>query len=185
MKKKYRVALFILPVCISAIFQQCRNLTNEQNEQTRLPKKTFPEYSIYTNAILKTDHSIFRGLNLNVSSATIKQTETIQPFIEKPDTIEYHYTIDSMVYYTIRYSLQKDSLEEINVWVYSSNPDISTQIFNELKEYYRKKLPKPLEDKGYVVYNCVQGERRPFVVSLSDFSKPSKGQINLIIYKDL
>jgi len=41
-----------------------------------------------------------------------------------------------------------------------------------------------MEDQGQVVYNCFEGQRKPFVVSLSDNSTPVKGIINLLIYKD-
>jgi hypothetical protein len=62
--------------------------------------------------------------------------------------------------------------------------DLSAQLFNDLKTYYEKKLPNPTEDKGFVVYNCFEGERKPFVVSLTDNSTPNSGIINLVIYRD-
>ncbi len=181
MKKNIYLNLILI---IAAVFQYC-NSTSKNEQKSSVPKRIFPQYSEYTEKIIKTDSSIIRGLNLNVTADIIKKTENTTPSAEKKDTIEFQYPIDSIVNYTIKYSLRNDSLEEINVWIYSANPDITAQIFNELKDYYQKKLPNSIEDKGYVVYNCVQGERRPFVVSISDFSTPNKGQINLIIYKDL
>lgn len=181
MKNIIHLILFFI---IAVLFQYC-NSTSKNEENNLAPKRIFPQYSEYTEKIIKTDSSVIRGLNLNISADIIKKTENITPSAEKKDTIEYQYQVDSVVNYTVKYSLRNDSLEEINVWIYSANPDITAQIFNELKDYYQKKLPNSIEDKGYVVYNCVQGERRPFVVSISDFSTPNKGQINLIIYKDL
>jgi hypothetical protein len=57
-------------------------------------------------------------------------------------------------------------------------------LFCDLKDYYANKLPNPTQDKGFVVYNCFEGKRNPFVVSLSDNSSPTKGIINMVIYKD-
>lgn len=174
----------IMLLLTSLFFTNC-NTNNSDNINDKTSKKRlFPQYTEYTEQIIKSDSSVIRGLNLNVPASLIKKIESVPPSIEKKDTLEYNYQIDSIVNYSIKYTLHNDSLEEINIWIYSNNPDISTQIFTELKEYYQQKLPNSIEDKGYVVYNCVQGERRPFVVSISDFSTPTKGQINLVIYKD-
>ncbi len=175
--------LFISCLIVCLLFQQCQNLSKEEKTDV-LPTRIFSQYSIYTEKIIKNDSSIIHGLNLNVSKATIVKVEQQSPVVEKEDTLVFNYQIDNLVSYSIKYSLQNDSLEEINVWIYSNHPDSSAVIFKDLKDYYQKKLPNPIEDKGYVVYNCVQGERRPFVVSISDFSTPNKGQINLVIYKD-
>ena len=48
----------------------------------------------------------------------------------------------------------------------------------------REEILDILEDKGFVVYNCFEGQRKPFVVSLTDNSTPNKGIINLVIYRD-
>jgi hypothetical protein len=84
----------------------------------------------------------------------------------------------------VTYTIQKDTLEEINVQVNCKDLDVSSKIFSDLKDYYEKKLPNPTEDKGYVVYNCFEGQRKPFVISLSDNSTPTLGIISLVIYKD-
>lgn len=183
MKKHFFVQIFIIAGVVSLLLQRC-NTSSVTKEPQTVSKRIFPQYSEYAEKIIKTDSSVIRGLNLNVSSAIIKKAESSPPTLDKKDTLNYEYQIDSIVSYSVKYHLHNDSLEEINIWVYSSNPDVSANIFNDLKDYYQKKLPNPIEDKGYVVYNCVQGERRPFVVSISDFSTPQKGQINLVIYKD-
>lgn len=179
--KTINLLIFIIVSVI--VFQQCQNLPADK-KQTNIQKRIFPEYSEYTEKIIKSDSSLIRGLNINVSKSHILKAEQQSPVLDKQDTLEFKYQIDNIISYSVRYTLNNDSLEEINIWVYSNNSDITAQIFNELRDYYQKKLPNPIEDKGYVVYNCVQGERRPFVVSISDFSLPNKGQINLVIYKD-
>ncbi len=178
--KKTFLGLFAIALLI--FFENCNTASKAKEES--VTSRIFPQYSEYLEKIIKTDSSIIRGLNLNVSQKIIKRIENNTPSLEKKDTLEFQYQIDSLVSYTVKYLSHNDSLEEINVWIYSNNPELSSQIFSELKDYYQKKLPDPIEDKGYVVYNCVQGERRPFVVSISDFSTPNKGQINLVIYKD-
>ncbi len=172
---KNLIYLILVVICFS-----CQNI----EEKPIVKKRLFPDYLEYTESIIKSDTLVVRGLGLNASAKNITNTESIKPSINKQDTLEFQYKIDSLVNYSVRYTIHNDSLDEINIWIYSSNLDLTNQIFNELKDYYQKKLPDPIEDKGYVVYNCVQGERRPFVVSISDFSTPQKGQVNMIIYKD-
>lgn len=181
MKPNYLFAWIIL---FSIVFQQCQNDSSPTKATPPSIKRICPKYSEYTEKIIKTDSAVIRGLNINASRTAILKAEQNPPSSDKQDTLEYSYQIDSTTYYSIKYTLNHDSLEEINIWVYSTNPDITAKIFSDLKDYYQQKLPNPIEDKGYVVYNCVQGERRPFVVSISDFSLPNKGQINLVIYKD-
>ena len=72
----------------------------------------------------------------------------------------------------------------VSVVLMISDLELSSYLFCDLKDYYANKLPNPKEDKGYVVYNCFEGQRKPFVVSLSDNSSPTKGIINMLIYKD-
>jgi len=96
----------------------------------------------------------------------------------------FEYKIDSVTNYSVTYNLNQDSLDEVEVQINCNDLDLSSKLFLDLKNYYEKKLPNPTEDKGYVVYNCFEGQRKPFVVSLTDNSTPNKGIINLVIYKD-
>jgi len=110
--------------------------------------------------------------------------EGAPPIEEADDHLYYEYQADSITDYSIDYTLSKDSLDEINVQINTNDLELSTYLFCDLKDYYANKLPNPTEDKGYVVYNCFEGQRKPYVVSLSDNSSPSKGIINMVIYKD-
>ena len=96
----------------------------------------------------------------------------------------FEYAIDSVTNYSVAYNLQKDSLDEVEVQINCNDLDLSSRLFTDLKTYYEKKLPNPTEDKGFVVYNCFEGQRKPFVVSLTDNSTPNMGIINLVIYRD-
>ena len=96
----------------------------------------------------------------------------------------FEYKADSITSYSIDYTLNKDSLEEINVQINCSDLELCSYLFCDLKDYYANKLPNPIEDQGAVVYNCFEGQRKPFVISLSDNSTPTQGIINMVIYKD-
>ncbi|MBI3521128.1 MAG: hypothetical protein HY062_17440 [Bacteroidetes bacterium] len=146
--------------------------------------RIFPEYSEALDEIIRSKEGVIRGVDLNSKASLITTTETKEPSEVDHDYLYFEYTIDSVTNYSVAYNLQKDSLDEVEVQINCSDLDLSTRLFNDLKTYYEKKLPNPTEDKGFVVYNCFEGQRKPFVVSLTDNSTPSMGIINLVIYKD-
>jgi hypothetical protein len=92
--------------------------------------------------------------------------------------------VDTNTNYSVSYNLKNDSLDEVEVQINCKDLELCSKLFSQLKTFYEKKLPNPVEDKGYVVYNCFEGQRKPFVVSLTDNSSPTQGMINLVIYKD-
>lgn len=144
----------------------------------------FAGYHVLLDEIIRSKEGVFRGINLNSKSDVIKQVESESPVETSPGHLYFEYEADSLTNYSIDYTLNKDSLEEINVQINSSDLELTSYLFCDLKDYYANKLPNPTEDKGYVVYNCFEGQRKPFVVSLSDNSSPTKGIINMVIYKD-
>lgn len=167
------VAVFIMAAC------------NEPEKQKEVPKpRVFPEYNIALDEIIKTKSGVIRGINLNSKADSIRKAETGSPVEAEKDHLFYEYKLDSLTNYSIDYTIVNDSLEEVNLQVNCSDPELGSKIYADLKDYYEKKLPNPMEDQGQVVYNCFEGQRKPFVVSLSDNSTPVKGIINLVIYKD-
>jgi hypothetical protein len=146
--------------------------------------RIFPEYSEALDEIIRSKEGVIRGVDLNSKAVLITKTETKEPSEVEHDYLYFEYKIDSVTNYSVTYNLQKDSLDEVEVQINCSDLDLSSRLFNDLKTYYEKKLPNPTEDKGFVVYNCFEGQRKPFVVSLTDNSTPSMGIINLVIYKD-
>ncbi len=157
---------------------------NTEKPKTTEKQRVFPQYHLALDEIVKTNNGVIRGINLNSKSDSIKKTEGTNPVEAEKDRLYFEYNIDSLTNYSIEYSLMSDSLEEINVQVNCKDLDVSSKIYTDLKDYYEKKLPNPVEDQGQVVYNCFEGQRKPFVVSLSDNSTPTTGIINLVIYKD-
>lgn len=159
----------------------CKN-----HETTDAPKKPriFPQYTQELDEIIRSKEGVIRGIDLNSKAIDITKVETKEPSEVAKDYLYFEYEIDSLFNYSVAYNLQKDSLDEVEVQINCNNLDLSSHLFNDLQTYYEKKLPNPVEDKGYVVYNCFEGQRKPFVVSLTDNSTPTKGIINLVIYRD-
>jgi hypothetical protein len=155
-----------------------------KKEVVKEKPRVFSGYHILMDEIIRSKEGIFRGLELNASAEKIKQIENSQPVESNPNRLYFEYKADSLTNYSIEYTMSKDSLEEINLQINTDDLELSSYLFCDLKDYYANKLPNPTEDKGYVVYNCFAGQRKPFVVSLSDNSSPTKGIINMVIYKD-
>lgn len=176
-----RKLLCYVVVILALGFVSCKE-TPAVTEQKK--PRIFPEYNELLDEIIRSKEGVIRGVDLNSKAIIITKTETKQPSDVDQDYLYFEYTIDSLTNYSVAYSLEKDSLDEVAVQINCDDLDLTSKLFSDLKTYYEKKLPNPTEDKGYVVYNCFEGQRKPFVVSLTDNSTPNKGIINLIIYKD-
>jgi hypothetical protein len=162
-------------------FISCK--TDEKTKEQKIDR-VFEGYHVYLDEIIKSKRGVFRGLNLNSSPDSLKITEKTVPVEKSPGNLFFEYKIDSLTNYSINYTFNKDSLEEINVQINCKDVELTSYLFCDLKDYYANKLPNPTEDQGSIVYNCFEGQRKPFVVSLSDNSSPSRGVINMYIYKD-
>lgn len=176
-----RQFLYTLIALISFALISC---TEEHKQAEQKKPRIFPEYNEALDEIIRSKEGVIRGIDLNSKADVITKMETKEPSEVDHDYLYFEYTIDSVTNYSVAYNLQKDSLDEVEVQINCQDLDLSTKIFTDLKTYYEKKLPNPTEDKGYVVYNCFEGQRKPFVVSLTDNSTPTLGIINLVIYKD-
>ena len=155
-----------------------------EKPKVEVKPRVFPEYNIALDEIIKTKAGVIRGINLNSKSDSIKKAETGTAIEAEKDHLFFEYKLDSLTNYSIDYTLVNDSLEEVSLQINCLDPELGSKIYTDLKDYYEKKLPNPMEDQGQVVYNCFEGQRKPFVISLSDNSTPVKGIINLLIYKD-
>lgn len=158
--------------------------SDPEKPKVEVKPRVFPEYNLALDEIIKTKAGVIRGINLNSKSDSIRKAESGTPVESEKNHLFFEYQLDSLTNYSIDYTLVNDSLEEISLQVNCSDPELGSKIYADLKDYYEKKLPNPMEDQGQVVYNCFEGQRKPFVVSLSDNSTPVKGIINLLIYKD-
>lgn len=176
----YHAQKIAITIFLIFSFTSCEDPKSSEQVKPRV----FDGYHVLLDEIVRSKEGVFRGLNLNSSSSDIRTKENAEPAESSPDLLYYEYEADSLTNYTIAYTLTNDSLDEINLQISTVDPDLGNYLFCDLKDYYANKLPNPREDKGHVVYNCFEGQRKPFVVSLSDNSSPSKGLINMVIYKD-
>lgn len=156
----------------------------QKKENIKSKPRIFEGYHPLLDEIVRSKDGVFRGINLNSKAEVIKIAETVTPIEKSSGHLYFEYTINEKTNYSIEYTLNKDSLEEISLQINSDDLELTNYLFCDLKDYYANKLPNPTEDKGYVIYNCFEGQRKPFVVSLSDNSSPTKGNINMVIYKD-
>jgi len=176
-----RHLIFSVIALVCLTFISC----NEEHKHVEQKKpRIFPEYHEMLDEIIRSKEGVIRGIDLNSKAVLITKTETKAPSEVDHDYLYFEYDIDSITNYSVAYNLQKDSLDEVEVQINCQDLDLSAKLFSDIKTYYEKKLPNPTEDKGYVVYNCFEGQRKPFVVSLTDNSTPTMGIINLVIYKD-
>ncbi len=149
------------------------------------PKRIFEGFHPIMDELVRSKEGVFRGLELNDSLTKIKRNEITEPLENDENRLYYEYKIDSVkLTYSLDYLFVKDSLEEISVQINCPDVELCNYLFCDLKDYYANKLPNPIEAKGSIVYNCFEGQRKPFVISLSDNSTPTKGIINMVIYKD-
>jgi hypothetical protein len=149
------------------------------------PVRIFAGFHPIMDELIRTKDGVFRGLDLNDSLSKIKRLELADPLEADENHVYYEYKIDStQLVYSLDYALVNDTLEEINVQINCQDVELCNYLFCDLKDYYANKLPNPIEAKGSIVYNCFEGQRKPFVISLSDNSTPTKGIINMVIYKD-
>lgn len=155
-----------------------------EKPKAEVKPRVFPEYHLAIDEIIRTNSGVIRGINLNNCADSIKKAESGTPVEAEKDHLYFEYKLDSLTNYSIDYTLINDSLEEVSLQINCTDPDVGAKIYADLKDYYEKKLPNPMEDQGQVVYNCFEGQKKPFVVSLMDNSTPVKGIINLLIYKD-
>ncbi len=176
-----RANIFVKALSLILIAFACSEV---KKEEPKIKARIFPGYHILLDEIIRSKDGVFRGLNLNANATEIKKAEGAEPSENSEGHLYYEYKADSLTNYSIEYTLNKDSLEEINLQINTSDLELSSYLFCDFKDYYANKLPNPTEDKGYVVYNCFEGQRKPFVVSLSDNSSPTQGIINMVIYKD-
>lgn len=174
---------YILHIFLVTLFTFLFACHEKQPEAVK-KERVFEGFHPLMDEIVRSKKGVFRGLDLNSKPETIKTIESSSPVEAETGRLYFEYKADSTTSYSIDYTFNKDSLEEINVQINCSDLELCSYLFCDLKDYYANKLPNPIEDQGSVVYNCYEGERKPFVISLSDNSTPTKGIINMVIYKD-
>lgn len=176
-------AFLYIPLLLASAFLLF-SCDTEPKPSTPVTKRVFEGYHVLLDEIVRSRHGVFRGVDLNSPMDSVKKAEPSAPKESGPNQLFYEYRADSLTDYSIEYTFNGDSLQEISVQISSNDQELISYLFCDLKDYYSNKLPNPIEDQGYVVYNCYEGQRKPFVVTLSDNSSPALGIITMLIYKD-
>lgn len=174
----------VLRLFVSVVFLMLVSCVQKPRPQDIKRERVFPGYHALLDEVVRSRAGVFRGVALGSTSGQVKVLEPEQPTEETDGHLFYEYRVDSLTDFSIDYGFDNDSLSEINVQINCKDIDLSSYLFCDLKDYYAHKLPNPKEDKGFVVYNCFEGQRMPFVISLSDNSTMAMGIINMVIYKD-
>ena len=149
------------------------------------PKEpVFKGFHYSLDSILRKKEGIVHGVELGQAVNDVKAGESKKPDELDVDYCFYNYRVDSLTSYSIAYSFEKDSLDEIEVQINSTSLDEGTEILNSIKKYYTEKYTSPLMDKGIYVFNCFDSKKRNFKISLTDNSTTETGVINMLVYKE-
>jgi len=158
--------------------------TNNTKEETATQQRIFPEYHYALDSIIKTKAGIVSGVELGQNVKYIPITQVKLAVDKTKDHITYEQRIDSLTRYSINYSLENDTISEIEVLINSTSQDEGDKILSDLKKYYTAKYTAPIMDKGYFVYNCFDSKKKNFTISLTDNGGASTSAIELLIYRE-
>jgi hypothetical protein len=80
--------------------------------------------------------------------------------------------------------LENDTISEIEVLITSQSGDEGDKILTDLKKYYAAKYTAPIMDKGFFVFNCFDGKKKNFTITLTDNGGTSNSAIEMLIYRE-
>jgi hypothetical protein len=173
--------IFFCVLCIIILFS-CNNEKN--NQQRQETSRIFSEYHYALDTVIKTKEGIISGIELGQDKKFIPLAQVKAAVDKSEDHITYEQKIDSLTKYTITYSLENDSITEIEALINSQSEDEGDKILNDLKNYYSAKYTAPIMDKGYFVYNCFDSKKKNFKITLTDNGGNSNSIIEILIYRE-
>ena len=173
-----------LPLGISLMLfvSSCNN--HSETDKAETGKRVFAEYHYALDSIVKSNTGIIGGVELGQSKELIPAFQISQAIEKDADHITFEQKIDSISKYSITYSLENDTITEIEVLIASQNNDEGDKILTDLKTYYSKKYTAPIMDKGYFVFNCFDTKKQNFTITLTDNSGASNSVIDLYVYRE-
>ncbi len=169
---------FFIAGCVVFALSSCHTM-NDKKEARRI----FPEYHYALDSILRTGQGTISGVELGQSMKLIPVEQVKQAIDKDRDHITYEQDIDSLTKYIITYSLENDTISEIEVRINSQSQDEGDRILNDLKNYYRTKYTAPIMDKGYFVFNCFDSKRQNFKITLTD-NGGAISMIEMLVYRE-
>ena len=134
--------------------------------------------------IIETSEGIVAGVELGQSSKFIPVAQVRSAIDKAKDHITYEQRIDSLTKYNITYSIENDTISEIEVLVNSQSHDEGDIILNDLKKYYTAKYTAPIMDKGYFVFNCFDGKKKNFTITLTDNGGSSNSVVEMLVFRE-
>jgi len=180
--KPFIVGFLSLASCLLLV-SSCNNRT-EADKSADASKRIFPEYHYALDSVIKSNNGIVGGIELGQSKQVIPAMQ-ISKAVEKSNThITFEQKIDSISKYGITYSLENDTITEIEVHITSTNSEEGEKILNDLKKYYQTKYTAPMMDKGYFVFNCFDSKKQNFIITLTDNSDASNSVIDMSVYRE-
>ena len=170
---------FMLLLLVSS----CNNHA-ESDKSADVSKRVFPEYHYALDSVIKSPNGIIGGIELGQGKQVIPAIQIDKASEKAAGHITFEQNIDSISKYGITYSLENDTITEIEVHITSTNSDEGEKILNDLKKYYQTKYTAPMMDKGYFVFNCFDSNKRNFTITLTDNSSPSNSVIDMLVYRE-
>ncbi len=154
-----------------------------RSEKETAPR-VFNENHYALDSVIKSKDGILGGIELGQSKTVIPAREINQAIEKSANHITFEQKIDSISKYNITYSLENDSITEIEVQIISQNSDEGEKIMADLKKYYQQKYTAPVMDKGYFVFNCFDSKKQNFTITLTDNSDPNNSVIEMFVYRE-
>ena len=171
-----------LSVGIVFFISSCNN--HSEADKSVGSERVFPEYHYALDSVIKSNNGIIGGIELGQNIRVITAMQINKAIEKVAKHITYEQKIDSISKYSITYSIENDTITEVEVHITSNNSDEGEKILNDLKAYYSKRYTAPMMDKGYFVFNCFDSNKKNFTLTLTDNSSPSNSVIDILIYRE-
>ncbi len=165
---------------IAIVLFSCKNGKEEQQGLSRV----FPEYHYALDTVIKTKEGIVSGVELGQNIKFIPIVQIKAAVDKSKDHLTYEQKIDSLSRYSINYIFENDTISEIEVLITSQSQDEGDRILSDLKKYYTAKYTSPIMDKGFFVFNCFDGKKKNFTITLTDNGGNSNSVIEMLIYRE-
>lgn len=175
---------FVLTSAVLGVIFLVYSCNHSESGTSVESKRTFPEYHYALDSIIKSKEGILGGIELGQSKNVIPVREIKQAIEKSANHITFEQKIDSISKYNITYSLENDTITEIEIQIISQSSDEGDKILADLKKYYQQKYTAPLMDKGYFVFNCFDSKKRNFTITLTDISDPNNSIIDMSVYRE-
>jgi hypothetical protein len=147
-------------------------------------KRPFEGYGLWMDTVLKSADKAVRGLEPGMTYQEVKKLETLLPTEEDSASLYYEIKADSITNAALTYSFVDGRLGEIELLVTTKTLERGAAVFNDLKNYFDKKYPGGLMQKGIYVYSGTAADGGSYKISLEDRSGLEDGQINVLVYRE-